>query len=182
MKNLKSKLMATIAIATLSISAFAFADAPKAKDPANCPKPPQVTCPSCGHKFDMPRPAHRGQHRGARMMKFMQKECAFLAELTGKDAKDICKELHEKKLMPAQYAKQNGVYDAYKAKKMERVKARLDQRVKDGKLTQAKADEKLEKISKMFDNMSNGIRPQRPHRHGKRPGAGNPHRINGPKN
>lgn len=161
MKNLKNKLTVAVAIAALSISASANAGACKA--PADMGQPPQITCPSCGHKFDMPCPPGHGRNMRGHMMKMMQKECALLAELTGKDAKEIGKECREKKLMPAQYAKQAGVYDAYKAKTMERVKKHLDQRIKDGKLTKEQAAEKLERFSGILDKMSNGEHPWKGH-------------------
>ena len=163
MKNLKNKLMAVVTAVTLSVSVAAFAEACKA--PEGIPKPPQVTCPHCGHKFDMLHVNHARFKE--RMAKLMKKECALLAELTGGNADEIGTECREKKIMPAQFAKEAGVYDAYKAKKMDQVKVYLDKRVKDGKLTQEKADEKLEKFSSMLDDMSNGKRPfkGKHHRH-----------------
>ena len=165
MKNLKNKLMAAVTIAALSISASAFANADKA--PEGIHKPPQVTCPNCGHKFDMPR-GQFGKQFKERMMKMMKAECELLAELTGKNAEEIGKECREKKMMPAKFAKEAGVYEAYKAKKMEQVKIHLENRVKDGKMTQEKADEKLAKFSEMLDKMSNGENPfpGKHHRHG----------------
>lgn len=164
MKNLKNKVMAAVTIAALSISVSAFACADKT--PGETHKPPQITCPNCGHKFDMPR--HHFGHMKKHMMKMMQKECELLAELTGKNAEEIGKECREKKMMPAKFAKEAGVYDAYKTKKMEQVKTFLDKRVKDGKLTQEKADEKLAKFSEILDKMSNGENPfpGKHHRHG----------------
>lgn len=185
MKNFKTKLMTAVTIAALSVSASAFAETARTLEEP--PKPPQVTCPNCGHKFDMPRPAHFDKHMKGqmreRMMKMIKEDCALIGELTGKDAEAIGKECRDKKMMTAQYAKEAGVYDAYKAKKMEQVKAHLDKRVKDGKLTQEKADKRLEKFSEMLDKMSNGERPfgGKEHRmHGERHFGGRQHRMNCP--
>lgn len=82
-----------------------------------------------------------------------------LAELTNKDEKTIMEECRAKKLNPAQYADKNGVFSKYKATRLTILQERLAQGVKNGKITQAKADEFLKGFNQRMEDARNGKMP-----------------------
>lgn len=121
--------------------------------------------PHRNDKFRDHRMGGKQGPRGGRNLK-------TLAAVTGKSEKDIMDTCREQKINPCQYAAKEGKYEEYKAKRMKEVKARLDKAVKNGKITQAKADEGLNRMSKIMDDMKDGKMPQRPN------GVGAGHRFN----
>ena len=99
------------------------------------------------------------ERQGQRPIPYFVKD---LALIVGKDEITVAKELQEKKLLPAQYADKNGKYTEYKAKRLTIAKERLAKGVTNGKMTQAKADEAMQRIEKNLELERQGKRPQMP--------------------
>lgn len=155
MKNIKNIAVVAGIIASLGIStAFAATD-----DNTNMTRMRNRVCPagqtcttganSAGYR-NMHRPR---QHKNSPFK--------TLAEVTNKDEKTVMEECRAKKLNPAQYAEKNGVFSKYKAARLTIVQERLAQGVKDGKITQAKADEFLKGFNQRMEDAKNGKLPMR---------------------
>lgn len=75
-----------------------------------------------------------------------------LAKLTGKTSQDLYAEAYKDKLTCAGLAKKLGVYDQYKAERLNEEKTLLAKAVQDGRLTQEQADKRLANVKKRIDN------------------------------
>ena len=82
-----------------------------------------------------------------------------LAEVTGKDANDLMNACRTSNKTCYDIAKDNGVLDQYKEKRIAANKEYFAKLVADGKITQEKADQSLAKVEK---NISEN-KPERKH-------------------
>ena len=85
-----------------------------------------------------------------------------LAKITGRNADELRKECRSQKINPVQYADKLGKYNEFKAARLEMAKTHLAKAVSNGKITQAKADEAMKRITNNMELARQGKRPHHP--------------------
>lgn len=161
-KNMKRALLAAAIIASLSLST-AFA---ATTDYTNCTG---AGCPrAAANQAGLTEESKTEQTKvypGMRQRKGPNIHMKILAQVTGKDEATLREECRKDKLTPAQYADKQGKYAEYKAKRLEYAQGRMNTAVKEGRLTQAKADSYMQKVAQRIEEEKAGkmMRPMRMH-------------------